>query len=133
MAVIGCLGDIPFTVSEDVVRTVSSFKWGGSARFAVHQRPGTDALTEFLGVDPDTFSLPIELSAELGVDPNEEIARLFAYEREGRPLPLVLGEKAYGKYRWCIQSHETESETFDRYGNLYSARVTVELLEYLRG
>ena len=37
MAVIGCLGDIIFEVSEATVRTLDNMVWSGSARYAVHE------------------------------------------------------------------------------------------------
>ena len=38
MAIVGCLGDVIFTVSKDVVRTLDNMVWSGSARYAVHER-----------------------------------------------------------------------------------------------
>ena len=49
MANIGCLGEVPFLVSEEVTRTLSRFQWSGSARYGVHQRHAGNALTEFTG------------------------------------------------------------------------------------
>ena len=54
---IGCLGDIVFKVSSDMVRTISNVTWSGSANYATHSRHMTDALTEFTGLDPDEITL----------------------------------------------------------------------------
>ena len=61
MAIIGCLGDVVFTVSRDVVRTLDNMTWGGSARYATHERHLTNALTEYTGLDPDTITFDILL------------------------------------------------------------------------
>lgn len=136
MAVIGYLGKsadegIQFTVSREVFRTPCNMSWGGSARYSTHERHATHALTEFTGLDPDSFSFDLLLTAELGVDPMEELVKLWTYERAGEALGLVIGAHAYGKYRWTIQKHETKLEYTDKNGDLYAVEVSVELLEYL--
>jgi hypothetical protein len=132
MAQIGCLGDIVFQVSSDVIETFNNMQWSGSARYSEHKRHLTNALTEFTGLDPDTMSFDMELSAYLGVDPMEELAKLLTYERDGKAISLVIGEKLYGKYKWTINRHRIKMKTFDKSGNLTSATVSVDLLEYLK-
>lgn len=131
MAQIGCLGDIIFTVSSEQVETINSMIWSGSARYGTHKRHVSNALTEFTGLDPDTISFDITLSIYLGVDPMGELVKIWTYERAGTTLPLVIGEKSYGKYRWCIENHKIKMETYDKAGNLTGATVSVNLLEYL--
>ena len=133
MGRIGCLGDIVFTVSDQVVETLDNVVWSGSARYAVHQRHLTHALTEFTGVDPDKITFDITLSAYLGADPIGEVIKIWSCERNGLPVPLTIGEKAYGKYRWNITKHEMKMQYFDREGNVTHAVVSVSLQEYLRG
>lgn len=135
MAVIGYLGKsandgIQFIVSREVFRTPSNMSWGGSARYSTHERHATHALTEFTGLDPDSFSFDLLLTAELGVDPMAELVKLWTYERAGEALGLVIGTHAYGKYRWTIQKHETKMEYTDKNGDLYAVEVSVDLLEY---
>lgn len=132
MAVIGCLGDIAFEASAETVRTLDNFQWSGSAKWAVHDRHNYHALTEYTGMEPDSISFSLYLSCFLGVNPMSELVKLWKYEREGIPVPLTLGTKCYGKYRWVIQSHQTSAESYDGEGNITSCTVTVSLLEYLR-
>lgn len=136
MALIGYLGKdadngIQFVVSREVFRTPKNLNWNGSVRYATHERHATHALTEFTGLDPDNFSLDILLTAELGVNPLEEVVKIWNYERDGEALGLVIGGKIYGKYRWNIKSHKTKIEYTDVAGNMYAAVVSLELLEYL--
>ena len=128
---IGMLGDIVFEVSDDVVRTLNNMRWSGSARYATHQRHQTNAKTEFTGIDPDQVQFDIVLSAYLGVNPQAEITKLWQYERTGQTLPLVIGRKAYGKYRWTLQRHQIKVQHYDGEGDLTHCTVTVNLLEYL--
>ena len=133
MAQIGCLGDIIFTVSSEQIETFKNMQWSGSARYSKHKRHLSNSLTEFTGVDPDAMSFDMTLSAYLGVDTMAELVKIWTYERKGQPLPLVIGEKAYGKYRWCIEDHKIKMEHYDKTGNLSGATVSVSLLEYLSG
>lgn len=130
--VVGALGDIVFSVSSRMVKTISNMNWSGSARYATHQRHAGNALTEFTGLDPDKITLDIELSVYLGVDPMTEITRIWRYERNAATLPLVLGNHGYGRYRWTITSHKTKAKTYDGHGNITSATVSLSLQEYLR-
>lgn len=130
--VIGCLGDIVFEVSSETVETIDNVVWSGSVRYPAHQRHGTNALTEFAGIDPDQFSFDIILSAYLGINPIAEVVKIWNYERNGQAVPLVIGNKAYGKYRWSIVDHKMKMQTFDNEGDVTSAVVSVSLQEYLR-
>ncbi len=132
MAVVGCFGDVIFQVSDSVLETIDKVEWSGSARYAVHERHLLNALTEFTGLDPDKLSFEMALSQDLGVDVMGEIVKLFTYERKGEAVPLVIGDKGYGKYRWNMISHRITMESYDKWGNLTLARVSVELQEYLR-
>ncbi len=129
--VVGCLGDIGFHVSADVVEVINNITWSGKARYSTHQRHLRNALTEFTGIEPDEMSFDITLSAYLGVDPLAEMVKIWAYERDGEAIPLVIGERPYGKYRWSIVSHKIKMQYTDKYGNVTHAVVSVSLQEYL--
>lgn len=132
MAQIGCLGDIAFTVSSSVIKTISKVQWSGSARYGEHQRHLAKTLLEFTGTAPDAISFEMILSVFLGVKPSEEIEKLRAYQREGVTVPLVIGDTQYGDYRWVVQEYKVKMDNFDRHGNLIGATVSVNLTEYIR-
>jgi len=127
----GCLGEIIFEVDLHSIRTIRNVVWGGMARYAVHQVHGQDAVTEFLGLEPDTLSFQMQLYSEYGAPPLPLLDALWAYERSGRPVPLAIGKKAYGKDKWVVLSHTTQMEVHDANGNLIGATVTVNLQEYI--
>ncbi|MBR3767521.1 MAG: phage tail protein [Clostridia bacterium] len=130
MAVIGCLGDIVFQVSSDTVRTFSNMKRTGSVKFAIHQRYGAMPLTEFTGIDPEKISFDMVLSVFLGADPDAEIEKIIDYERSAKTLPLVIGSKFIGSYRWTITSHDIKPKTYGKNGKVLSTTVSIQLLEY---
>lgn len=132
MASIGCLGDIPFKVSSDVVQTFDNAKLSGSAKYATHQRHAGDALTEFVGNNADKFNFDMVLSVYLGVNPMQMVDKIATYMREGRTLPLVIGDKTIGKYRWTITNYNVRLKNTDGVGNVLSATVAISLQEYLR-
>lgn len=127
---VGCLGDIPFYVSDKAVQTVNNVQWGGSVQLTSHKRHLTSALTEATGRDADTMSFDLQLSVFLGVDPFNAILKIWDYERNYVSLPLVLGEKAYGKYRWLIKSHTIKFKHYDGAGNMLACDVSIKLQEY---
>ena len=131
--VIGCLGDIVFQVSEETVYTLDNMTWSGSARYAVHERHLNHALTEFTGLDPDQISFDIMLCSELGADPITEVVKLWDIERSGQAVPLTIGTKAYGKYRWNIVKHEMKPKAHRANGDIHTATVSGSLQEYLGG
>lgn len=73
------------------------------------------------------------LSFCLGVDPMKIITQLWQYERSGAAVSLVIGDKAYGKYRWNVLKHSIKMDAYDARGNLTGTVVSVELQEYLKG
>ena len=128
---VGCLGKIPFKVSDEAVQTLTNFQWSGSAAIATHNRHLTDSLTEATGTDPDKISFDIRLSSFLGVNIWDALLKLWEYERKYVVLPLVIGDKAYGKYRWLLQSHTVKGRYFDRDGNMIDCDVSIKLIEYM--
>ena len=132
MAQIGYLGDILFQVNNRTVQTLDNMVWSGSARYAEHQRHLSDALTEFTGLDPDKMSFDILLSKDLGVDVRTELVKIWTYNRSAEALRLVIGSHAYGKFRWVIRDHQIKTKHFDSIGNIQTAEVSINLLEYLR-
>lgn len=129
--VVGALGDIVFQVSDDTVKTLNNFSWSGSARYASHQRHGYHAMSEYTGMNADTISFDMVLSAYLGVNPQDTITQIFTHERAGTALSFVLGNKAYGKYRWVITKHTVKAQYYDGNGDLTHCKVTVSLQEYI--
>lgn len=130
--ILGALKDVPFEVSEKRLLTPQSFVWSGSAQIATQKRLGGDALTEWAGNDADTMDLQIRISAYLGVNVMQTLRLLWEYLRKATPLPLTIGDHAYGKYRWLIQSLRIEAQHTDREGNVTDCGVSVKLIEYLR-
>ena len=48
-------------------------------------------------------------------------------------MPLTIGSKGYGKYRWNITKHEMKAKAHFINGDIHTATVSVSLQEYLGG
>lgn len=137
MAVLGFMGEtaadgIVFTVSDQTLRTITNWKWSGSARYSIHSRHMGNALTEFTGLDPDKITFDLQLLVEHGVDPMADIAKLWNWERTGKPVALTIGTHKYGRGRWNVISHDVDIQYTDRRGDIAGATVSVTLQEYLQ-
>lgn len=130
---VGCLGDVEFSVSSELVKTFENLKWSGAAKIASHERHLNGALSEFTGSEAEKVSFDFVLSEYMGVaNVQQEIDKLRLYMENGRVLPLVVGTKSYGRYRWLISSMETGKCVFDGRGRLMAADVSISLVEYLK-
>lgn len=131
MSSIGCLGDVIFEVSRTTVKTLNNIQWNSGARWEAHERHLGDPALEYVGMEADQIKFDVYLSKALGVNPMEEIVKLFEYERNGTTLPLVIGNKAYGKYRWIIESTTRKFEQTDPTG-VVAVTVSLSLKAYTR-
>lgn len=129
--IIGCLGDIIFSVSDSAVKTITNYTRSGSARYATHDLHLSKSLLEFTGADPEDLSFDVEMLTSLGVDPDTELAKIANYTESGRTLSFVLGDKTIGSYRWVITSFKEKGNHHDGRGNVISATVSITLKEYV--
>lgn len=131
--IVGCLGDVEFSVSSELVETFENLKWQGAARITAHERHLNGSLAEFTGSDAEKVSFEFVLSEFFGMTGVQQaLDKLRLYMENGRVLPLVIGTKSYGRYRWLIQSLDTSKNIFDGRGKLLSTHVSVSLIEYLK-
>lgn len=130
--VLGSFGDLLlFQVTDETVLTLQNWKWSGSADYSTHKLHGHQALTEFIGHEPDQISFDVYFSWALGTDPLKMVWELWKVMRGGIALPLTIGNHPYGYYRWTIQDISNQIEYTDANGDLYQVKVTLKLLEYL--
>ncbi|MCD8355858.1 MAG: phage tail protein [Clostridia bacterium] len=127
---IGYLGLVLFTVSTKTVQTLNSFKWSSSANYAEHARHLQRSMVEYTGTNADIIAFNIVLSAYLGSKPMEEYVKLLTYQRNGTAVPLKIGTKVYGFYRWVIESLAFNGTATDSDGDWTEATVNVSLKAY---
>lgn len=128
---IGTLGpNLIFTVSDDYVLTFSGMTRDVSGRWATHETLGIKPRAEFLGPGLQNVSLPITLSAGLGVKPRLMLDLVEQMVETGDAEYLILGYRPVGKNRFRVTG---SSETWDviyNQGELARAKLTLTLEEY---
>lgn len=125
---IGYLGMVLFVVSSSTIKTLDNFSISESARYVEHDRHLKTPRLEFTGVDASKITFDMELSRYLGAGVWSNYNILRKYMNKGIAVPLKVGTKSYGNYRWCIQSLTFKGETTDKNGNWTRAKVSVSLI-----
>lgn len=129
---IGSLGDIPFEVSSEKVRTFDGLTRAGAARFAYHNRQGGKELSEFLGPALEDVSFTMRFSVVGRVNPDEEIKKLRALRDSGTAVLFVLNGEPQGEDHWNIVSLSEEHKVVDGRGRTLALDVSVTLKEYIQ-
>ena len=132
MARIGNLGSlIVFEVSSRKVLTFKSLTQTVKGRWTSHAVIGGKPISEFLGADVRTITLPVYLSVNHGIRPRKTMERIEYAVEHGVPYPLIIGGHKVGNYQWKItQMSEAWGEVI-KDGRLASANLTLTLEEYI--
>lgn len=132
MAQIGNLGSlITFEVSSQKVLTFNNMQRTVKGRWAQHDIIGGKPVSEFLGPDKQSITLPIFITAAHGVRPRSTLENLEQATELGTPFTFVIGGKKIGSNQWVVESiSETWGEIIDS-GRLLSAHLTLTLSEYV--
>ncbi len=129
---LGTLGDISFRVSGyNDIFTYDNYSRNASVRTANHEIIGEKSITEYLGPGLQEISFNIKLNAQWGVNPLKEIERLIDYCESGTVLTFTMGGKRVGRYKWLIESVDSNAKYYDNTGNILSADASVKLKEYV--
>ena len=128
---IGCLGaSIPFYISDDAIHTFKNFKYSASGRYQQHDLIGRKSIVEVIGRKAADASFEITLSEFLGVSVRDTLYKLKDIMENGYAVPLVIGNEPIGDYLWLVENYTVNGEYYDRSGEMISAKLTVNLLEY---
>ena len=128
---IGTLGrKIIFEVSDNRVLTFESMSREVSGRWTEHEVLGVKPKAEFLGPGLQSVTLPIYLSAGLGVRPRTVLERVEGMVEAGTAEYLVIGNRPVGGNPFRLTgSSETWNTIFNR-GELAKATLSITLEEY---
>lgn len=129
--VIGTLGKkIVFEVSDETALVLQEMTREISGRWAVHETMGTKPKAEFLGPGLQSVTLPIYLSAAMGVRPRDVLEAVEGMVEEGAAEYLIIGTRPVGKNPFRMTA---SSETWNRIysqGDLAKATMSITLEEY---
>jgi phage protein U len=130
MADIGSMGDIIFTVSSRMTRTISDFNRMGDPRIATHEIIGKKPIIEYVGPGNEECSFTILLSKNLGINPIKDLNRLRDMRDNGEVFNVFLGGRPLSQNQWILKSMSESVNFFDRKGEIQSVQISVTILEY---
>lgn len=131
--IVGYLGDIPFVVSSNYLRTFNDYARSSTGRWAKHDIIGSKPVLEFLGPDVEKISFKMQLRADHGINPYKELDNLRTLRDKGKAMTLIVGNKVVGKNYWIIESIDESVKFWSRSGQIISAEVSITLQEYVGG
>lgn len=129
---IGYLGQVLFVVSDTMIKTLDGFTMSESAKYVEHDRHMKDPILEFTGAESTKITFKMMLSRYLGASVWSDYNTLKKYMTQGIAIPLKIGKKNYGSYRWCVQSLGFKGLTTDKDGNWTSAEVSISLISTVK-
>lgn len=130
---VGFLGTIPFMTTSRSVRTFDEYQRESQGRWSKHDLVCQKPVLEYLGPDTEKITFKMLLRSDLGVNPDNELARLRRLRDNGTVLPLMIGCQTVGKDFWVIESVSESVHYWSRYGRIYSVEASVTLQEYVDG
>ncbi len=128
---VGTLGSIEFTVSEEQIRTFRDLSFTHSASYAEHKILGRKGLLEFTGINASTCSMKIFLDAGFGVNPADELRTLYEAMNKHEAVAFTLGGQVMGAGLWVIESLNETHSIIGAGGVLMRAEVSLSLKEYI--
>lgn len=127
---IGTLGPIVFKVSDKMVLTFDGMTREVSGRWTEHEVMGKKPKPEFLGPGNQKISLPITLSANLGVRPRKMLEMVERMVESGDAEYLIINCKPVGRNPFRLTASSETWGTMYNHGELAKANLTINLEEY---
>lgn len=126
-------GEIVFEVSENKTLTYNDFQRTTEPRWFEHKVLQDKPELEFEGAGSDNISLKILLRAELGINPEKQMARIREFARRGKKALFIRGNKPISVNYWVIKKAVEVHKVIDDKGNVLTLEVELNLMEYPRG
>lgn len=130
MSIIATFGDLVFEVSSRKVNTINNLSRTIEARYEKHEIKHQKPLLEFEGPDIDPTSFDMQLRAELGINPVEEIEKWKEYAIKGKRALLLIGNNPFSNNAFVITKITENYKRIDNKGVVFAIDATVEMLEY---
>lgn len=127
---IGTLGQIVFEVSDKAVLTFKGMTRDVSGRWTEHEVMGVKPKPEFLGPGNQKITLPITLSASLGVRPRKMLELVERMVESGDVEYFIINCRPVGGNPFRLTSSSETWGDMYRHGELAKASLTITLEEY---
>lgn len=128
---IGSFGDVVFQVSDGNIMTFQNLQLSSEGRWASQEVISGKPRAQYLGPGTGKVSFEISVSAAFGVKPRDMIDRLTRKVENGEVNALIIGGRPISGNPFYIKSiSATWGEVFNG-GELYSAKMSLSLEEYV--
>ena len=127
MASIGSLGELVFTVSDEMVRAYKTLSRTSRASYADHKVLNGKPASEFTGEELDEIDMTFDFNATLGVVPMDEVKRLREMKSAAAAYPLLVGADMWGYF---TVREVGDTPTHFLRGTPMIVSVSVKLTEY---
>ena len=127
---IGTLGPLIFETSDERILTFNGMTREVSGRWTEHDVMGVKPKPEFLGPGNQKISLPIILSATLGVKPRKMLELVENMVESGDAEYLIINCRPVGRNPFRLVGSSEEWNCIYGGGELARAEVTISLEEY---
>lgn len=125
--IVGSFGDVVFSVSSFLVRTLDDISISYKSRIAKHEIIGNKPKLEYQGEDLTEITFKMRFDRSFGVDPDNELRKLE--DQKGMACIFFLGDKYYGDF--LITSIGNDIQRTLKDGSTLVAEVSVSLQEYI--
>ena len=88
-------------------------------------------LLEFVGFEPLTATMKIDLLAALGIVPKDELSTLVEILVKHEAVPFILDGEPQGDNLWVLESMSESYPVINNKGEVISVSVTLNLKEYV--
>lgn len=134
MGQIGHFGKIKFHVNfakgKPDILSFSDFSWKSSINTEEHKRQGKKPFLEIIDKNVDEITMQIYLSAYLSQSPMAKWRILRNYCLNAKPLPLYLGGKKLGNYKFLITDISNTPTEIYKNGKVVAVKLSVTFKEY---
>lgn len=120
-----------FTVSDGKVYTIKSLSGSAGADYAIHERAGQKARSQYLGPKLRSYKAEILLRAQDGVNPRKEIDFFKKKAEAGEADYFIIGGKPLSEHMLKLTDVSEEWDAVILNGVLIECSLTLGLEEYL--
>lgn len=110
--------------------TYNEFQRTTESRWFEHNVLHDKPELEFEGPGTDDISFKILLRAELGINPEKQMAKIREFARTGKNALFIRGNKPISANYWVIKRAVEVHKVIDNKGNILTMEVDLYLMEY---
>jgi len=129
---IAVFGNKMFVVTSSKIITFNDFQYGSTLETEKQDAAGKKPSTYNKGPGLDTLSIKIRLSADLGVNPRNQLGEWLKVKDAGVAYPFILGGKPFRPNKWLLVDVQASEGVIDNDGNFLALTLSLSFDEYVR-